>query len=313
MRSYPSSRYRARLCTALVVLAFVLSIALGGAAISADDPATATPNSSVGSLGAPPPTNTPAPTIAPTATTTLTVAPATTVSTPAAAPTTAASTPTGTTGAPATTTEGTPTASTSAPSGMPAPAASTTAPTTSNGSVEYDEGGGGPSNIVKVVNKNDGKFRLKGKNQVNRILGDNTQPTNDAEAYASCANCETFAVALQIDLISRTATTIAPQNAAIAVNVQCSHCTTVAKAVQYVIQVDDPTQVPENVRDLVNQMQNQLKAAAQDKDATAAQTEARVDAVIAQFTQLAQSLSTQRDQKTEDNTPGGTVPPDATP
>jgi putative peptide zinc metalloprotease protein len=313
MRSYPSLRYCARWYTALVVLAFILSIALGGAAISADDPATATPNNSVGSLGAPPPTNTPAPTIAPTATTAPTVAPATTVSTPAAAPTTAASTPTGTTGAPATTTEGTPAASTSAPSGTPAPAASTTAPTTSNGSIDYDEGGGGPSNIVKVVNKNDGKFRLKGKIQVNRIPGDNAQPTNDAEAYASCANCETFAVALQIDLISRTATTIAPQNVAIAVNVQCSHCTTVAKAVQYVIQVDDPTQVPENVRDLVNQMQNQLKAAAQDKDATAAQTEARVDAVIAQFTQLAQSLSTQRDQKTEDNTPGGTIPPDATP
>ncbi len=294
MRSYPSSRYRARWCTALVVLAFILSIALGGAAISADDPATATPNSSVGSLGAPPSTSTPIPTIAPTATTAPTVA-----------PTAAASTPTGTTAAPTNATSSTPAA----------PAASGNAGASdTHGDVGYDEdSGGGKSNIVKVINKNDGKFRLKGKIQVNRIPGDTAQPVNDAEAYASCANCETFAVALQIDLISRTATTIAPQNAAIAVNVQCSHCTTVAKAVQYVIQVDDPTQVPENVRDLVNRMQDELKAAAKDKDATAAQTEARVDAVIAQFTQLAQSLSTQRDQKTEDNTPGGAVPPDATP
>ena len=94
----------------------------------------------------------------------------------------------------------------------------------------------------KMRHKNDGKFRPKGRIQVNHIPGDNAQPVNDAEAYSSCTNCETFAIALQVDLISRTATTIAPQNIAVAVNYQCSHCSTSARAIQYVIRVDDPTQ-----------------------------------------------------------------------
>lgn len=296
MKVHPLSRLWTRWHRLFFVIALVVSVAIGGPATNAQTPTsapTATPDNSVGGLGAPPPTPVPSATTTPTATTAPTVAPtlAATSATPAASA------------------SGTPT--TAAPSASaPVPAA---APTTSNGSVDSDEGGGGPSNVVKVSNKNDGKFRLKGKIQVNRIPGDNAQPTNDAEAYASCTNCETFAVALQVDLISRTATTIAPQNVAIAVNVQCSHCYTVARAVQYVIQVDDPAQMPDDVRALVNQMQDQLKAAAQDKDATAAQTEARVDAVIAQFTQFAQNLYTQRGQENQDDTPGGAVPADATP
>lgn len=305
MKSQEQFAWRTRWCTMLFIFALVASIVFGGAAIRADDPATATPNASAGSLGAPPPT------VAPTATAAPTTTPAATATT---APT-SSPTPTSTTVAPSA-------ASGAAPS--PATTATTTSTATStvnanapvdNGSVASNEAGGdgGPHNVVKVINKNDGKFRMKGKIQINHIPGDNASPVNDSEAYASCANCETFAVALQIDLISRSATTIAPQNVAIAVNVQCSHCTTVSRAVQYVYQVDDPSQIPDNVRDLVNQMQDQLNAAAKDKDATVAQTEARVDAVIAQFNELAQSLNNQRNQSTDDDTPGGSVPSDATP
>ncbi|MDQ6603313.1 MAG: hypothetical protein M3Z19_11370 [Chloroflexota bacterium] len=298
MPVHPLARPWTRWHRLFLVIALVTSIAFGGVAISADDPAT--PNNSVGGLGATPNTPVPPATTAPTAT----VAP-TVTTVPTAVPATASATPTGTPS----------TASAPAPSTSPVPPAAPSGAKASedNGNVGYDEGDGNPSNIVKVINKNDGKFRLKGKIQLNRIPGDTAQPVNDAEAYASCANCETFAIALQIDLISRTATTIAPQNTAIAVNYQCSHCYTSAKAVQYVIQVDDPTQVPDDVRGLINRMQQELNAAAHDKDATAAQTEARVDAVTAQFTQFAQNLYTQRGQENQDNTPGGGVPPDATP
>lgn len=249
MRFYFPIRWRTRWCTALVILAFVSSIAFGGAAIRADDPATAM-NQNIGTLNGPPPSGA------------------------AAAP--------------------------------------------SNDDVQYEEGdkggngnGGNVKNIVKVVNKTDNRLRVKGKIQLNHIPGANAQPENDAEAYSSCTNCSTFAVALQVDLISKAATTIAPKNVAIALNVQCSHCTTVAKAVQYVVQVDDPSQTPDNVKDLIGQMQQQLNAAARNKDETVADAEAKIDAVIAQFNELGQSLYTQRDQKDDDNTPDTTVPPDA--
>lgn len=296
MRFYSPAQWRARWSTALFVLAFVTSIAFGGVATRADDPATATPDQSIGTLNGPPPTTPSTATTAPTSTAAPTATPSAT-SAPAATP----ATPTG--------------AAAAAPAASK-PSGAAAAP--SNGDVQYEEddkGGNGNDgnvrNIVKVQNKTDNRLRVRGKIQLNHIPGADAQPENDAEAYSSCMDCSTFAVALQVDLISKTATTIAPKNTAVALNVQCSHCTTVAKAVQYVVQMDDPSQTPDNVKDLIGQMQQQLNAAAHDKDETVADAEAKIDAVIAQFNVLGQSLYTQRDQKDDDNSPDATVPPDA--
>jgi hypothetical protein len=301
VRSFPSSRWRARWFTALFVIMLIATIAFGGAAINANDPPAQ--DNSVGSLGAPPPTAPPTATSAPTATTAPTATDAATT-----APTTASATPASSAAAPAAAPSGTPAAASPATtSGTPAASA------TSSDSVDYEEipNGGGGKNVIKVQNKNDNRLRVKAKIQLNHIPGDTVEPVNYAQAYASCSECQTFAVALQIDLISRTASTIAPQNAAIALNVKCSHCTTYANAIQYVVQVDDPSQVPDNVRNLVNQMQTELNAAAHTNGETAASAQARIDAVIAQFNDLGQGLYRQHQEDTNDDTPGSTVPPDA--
>ncbi len=260
-------------------------------------------------------------TVTTTATTTATATDSATTATPTgmtAAPAdtttpvaTDAASPSSTAPAGATTT--TTAASGAAPAATTAPAASGAATASGSPDVAYEEvpGGGGPHNVVKVINKNDNRLRVRGKIQLGRIPGPDAEPENDAEAYGSCTNCATFAVALQIDLISRTAGVIIPKNTAVAVNVQCSHCTTVARALQYVIQVDDPTQTPDNVKSLISEMQQELKAAA-DNDTTVDQAEARINAVIAQFNDLGQSLLSQRDEKTDDVDPGATAPPDAT-
>ncbi|MDQ2785580.1 MAG: hypothetical protein M3Y58_11340, partial [Chloroflexota bacterium] len=197
----------------------------------------------------------------------------------------------------------------------PTPTATGDTPTASapSDSVDYQEipNGGGSYNIVKVQNKTDNRLRVKAKIQINHILGDNVQPVNYAEAIGSCMNCQTFAVALQIDLRSRTATTVAPQNGAVALNVKCTGCTTVADAYQYVVPVDDPTQTPDNVKELISQMQQQLNASAHDKDETAADAEAKINAIIAQFMDLGQSLYQQHGQTTDNDTPDATIPPDA--
>ncbi len=311
MRSHSSAHRRTRWFTPFFVIVLILSIAFGGIATRADDPTT-TADNTVGGLGAPPSTPVPTATTAPTAT----VAPTATT-----APTTAASTPTGSAAA-------TPAGSAAAPVGTmsstPAPSPATTSTDTpatggpaasaSDDHADFQEipNGGGSNNIVKVQNKTDNRLRVKAKIQLNHIPGDNVQPVNYAQAIGSCTNCQTFAVALQIDLRSRTATTVAPQNAAVALNVKCTGCTTVADAYQYVVPVDDPTQVPDNVRDLVNQMQQQLNASAHDKDETVADAEAKINAIIMQFMDLGQSLYQQHDQTTDNDTPGAAVPPDAT-
>lgn len=278
-------RLRIRWLTLLAVaLLLFAGVAFGGGA-AADDPATGTP----GALASASPATATTTTAVPAATGTATVA---------------ATDPAATGAAPSAT----------APTTDPAAGTAAAAPATARGGEDIEVGdaaeGGGPRNIVKVQNKTDNRLRVRGKIQVGHIPGDTATPENGAFAYASCTDCATFAIALQIALISRTASTIAPQNAAIAVNVECTNCRTVARAVQYVVQVDDPTQTPESVKALVNELQRELQEA-QEKDATVEQTEARVNAVITQFKDLGQSLYSQRDERTDRGQPGATVPPDA--
>ncbi len=102
-------------------------------------------------------------------------------------------------------------------------------------------------------------------------------------------------MALQIDLVSRNAHDVTPQNYAYAINYQCTGCTTVARALQYVIPVDDPNQVPDEVREPQRQMDAELRQAAHDPHETLDQAEARVNDVINQFQDLANSLYDQRD------------------
>lgn len=170
--------------------------------------------------------------------------------------------------------------------------------------------GGGASNRIVVINRTDNRLRVRAKVQLNHIPGDNASPVNYADAFSSCNGCQTFAVALQIDLISQSAQQVAPHNQAIALNYECQSCNTVARALQYVIQTDDPNQIPGRVHELVNQMNRQLDGLARDQSvADAGQAESVLNGVIGQFDDLAQSLSDQRDESTDTTTPGASASP----
>jgi putative peptide zinc metalloprotease protein len=243
---------------------------------------------------------TPAATSAPVVTATpLTTA----TSAPDAATATATSTPVATT-----------LAATPAATAAPAPFATATAAPAATGSSGDEQSGstyneelpgGGGHNAVSANNRVDNRLLVRGSVKLDHIPGPNASPVNEASAFASCTGCQTFSVALQVALISKTATSITPQNLAAAVNYQCSNCVTVARAVQYVVQVDDPTQVPDDVRDLVKQMQDQLQGLSQDRSVTQAdQAEAVINSVMAQFSELGQSLYDQRQEETQPTTPG---------
>ncbi len=121
---------------------------------------------------------------------------------------------------------------------------------------------------------------------------------NDAQAESCCSRCQSLAVALQINVISRTASLVSPRNAAVAANDACSGCTTVARALQYTIPVADPSQVPQSVLELIATMDGRLKAIEHGSYATMTDAEAAINGVISQFTGLAQDLSDQRDART---------------
>lgn len=185
-----------------------------------------------------------------------------------------------------------PVAAAQAVSATPAPQ-----PDTDEPDITQDEDHGGGRNIVTVLNRHDRRMRIRGNIQLARVPGATAAPVNYAGAYSSCTDCQTYAVALQIALIRKDASRITPQNAAVALNFACTRCITVARALQYVVQVDDPDEVPEDVQDLIKDMDRELRQIAKDRTQTIAEADARITAVIAQFRTLAQSLYEQRDEK----------------
>jgi putative peptide zinc metalloprotease protein len=163
-----------------------------------------------------------------------------------------------------------------------------------------DRAGGGGRNIVQVVNHSDDSLKVRGSIQLNRIPAPAAGPVNQAVAYASCSDCRTLAVALQINVMSRTANLIAPQNVAEALNVGCTGCFTAASAIQCDFTVDDPiAAVPPEALDVARAMDRELTAISADQAITLPEAITRLNGVIAQYQALASSLTPQCGQATE--------------
>jgi putative peptide zinc metalloprotease protein len=64
--------------------------------------------------------------------------------------------------------------------------------------------------------------------------------TNEAYAFARCADCGAVAVSFQVVLIAGQADVVVPQNISAAVNYECFECVTFALASQLVLTVDGP-------------------------------------------------------------------------
>lgn len=197
-------------------------------------------------------------------------------------------------------TPGTPSA---APTGTPvATAASQPSATTPvSHDTNQDSERTGRKNYVIVRNTKDANLEVRGNVQLNRIPGSTATPENFAYAYSSCTDCQTFAVALQVNLISKDARVIAPQNVALAVNERCTRCYTVARAIQYNVQVDNPQKEPEDVRELLRDMDKTLNELSRDKTIGAAQAEQRINEIVARFRALSASLYDRRDEDTHDD------------
>lgn len=111
-------------------------------------------------------------------------------------------------------------------------------PASSNQSTRVAGGGGNINNEVVLVNRQDGRKHDRAGFGTARVTGDTAANKNGAAAFSSCVDCRTVAVAVQIVLIMSDASTISPQNLAIAMNQGCQGCTTAAFAYQYVITTD---------------------------------------------------------------------------
>ncbi len=95
-------------------------------------------------------------------------------------------------------------------------------------------------NSAVAVNTKDGSSVFKFAFAIRHVMGDVVDETNSAVAYASCTDCHTTAIAIEIVLVEGSPSVFTPTNQAIAVNYQCTLCQTFAAAYQFVIQGSGP-------------------------------------------------------------------------
>ena len=99
----------------------------------------------------------------------------------------------------------------------------------------------GGDNSAVAINTKDGSSLFKFSFSLKKVLGEVVDNQNAAVAYASCENCQTTAIAIQIVLVTGSPDTVVPENYAISINESCSLCQTFSAAFQFVLGVDDPS------------------------------------------------------------------------
>jgi putative peptide zinc metalloprotease protein len=169
-------------------------------------------------------------------------------------------------------------------------------------------------NTAIAVNTKDGSSVFKFAFAIKHVMGDVVDETNAAVAYASCTECRTTAIAIQIVLVEGDPTTFTPTNAAVAVNYQCTLCNTFAAAYQFVVQGSGPMHFTHQA---MRELRNVRKAIRdlEDQNLDPFELQAALDPLIARIQKvLATGLVTGRwddgdEQDNQDQSGDGARPP----
>jgi putative peptide zinc metalloprotease protein len=186
-----------------------------------------------------------------------------------------------------------------------------------------DDGDGG-DNAAVAINTKDGSsiFRLAFK--IRRVAGDIVDNTNAAVAFNQCERCESTAIAIQIVLVTGSASVVTPENVAVAINQQCTLCVAFASAYQFVVSTGGPVRfTAEGLQELAA-IRRELRAL-RDADVSPFELQQRIDALMDRLrtvlrTQLVPAGSADEAQGDEEDvsegerpTRGSTTAPTTTP
>jgi hypothetical protein len=152
-------------------------------------------------------------------------------------------------------------------------------------------------NTVDAFNQHSGRLELQGKVDLVREKQDNVTAGNQAVARATCTDCQTLALALQLVVYRQGAVNVAPRNFAIAINDQCTRCFTLARAIQYAIPVPDPQDISPDVKALIQELNgemHELERVRQLNAGNVKDVDARINSIITRFDSLRGFLSDDR-------------------
>jgi hypothetical protein len=156
-------------------------------------------------------------------------------------------------------------------------------------------------NYIPAVNQTNDRMDVRGNVQLNVYNGPTGRPANMAYSWGSCVGCNTFSLAMQVNVVSNRSTIYA-NNHALAFNFKCSGCTTTAMALQYIIVSQSQTAVvPPDAWGLINSMNGALRSPNVNPGT--------INGVLSQFPRLLSSLRRYVTTTTANTTPGATSTP----
>lgn len=138
-------------------------------------------------------------------------------------------------------------------------------------------------NDAQAINTEDGSSLFAFAFDIRRVADGVVDQTNVAVAYASCEQCQTVAVAIQIVLVTGDADVVNPENVAVAVNENCTSCDTLASAYQFVIGGDGPVRFTAEGNRRLREIRARLRDLERregEEGLTTADIQAEIDAII---------------------------------
>jgi putative peptide zinc metalloprotease protein len=130
-----------------------------------------------------------------------------------------------------------------------------------------------------AINTKDGSSIFRLAFAIKRAAGDVVDSTNAAVAIASCSECQTTAISIQVVLVTGDPEVANPQNIALAYNVLCTACDTLASAYQWALSTDGQVHFTAEGNQAVAEIRRQLRELGRS-DVSGAEIQARLDELM---------------------------------
>ena len=144
-------------------------------------------------------------------------------------------------------------------------------------------------NAAVAINTKDGSSMIRIAFKIERVMQDTVTTSNAAVAISSCSACQTVAIAIDVVFVMSDPQVYTPTNLALAYNVNCSSCNTLASAYQFVMTTGGAVHLTPEGHQQIADIRHQLEEL-RHSDASIFEIQAQVDALMVQLRQV---LSTQ--------------------